>query len=240
VPSLWIVGASREAALDVAAPIECRITITLSCVACCRSDEDDPSGSKYSRMEEDSIQDKERFARWVARQITDVLGTYVQFIFTGSSCRILCSGLSPRKYMAVGWTEGAWEMVPEGKREILTSERRIWHDEQLHSVYFWKGTDGLYITLSFTRFLVYAHNFVFQTKQHFGNWFIRVLRWKGDKHFLSGASEYLAFHTCIWRREQVQFPNHRRPSGSSGTADPRQLELRVTVVPVAHSVSILV
>jgi hypothetical protein len=34
-----------------------------SCFACCRSDEDDPSGSKYSRMEEDSIQDKERFAR---------------------------------------------------------------------------------------------------------------------------------------------------------------------------------
>ncbi|XP_067013436.2 aryl hydrocarbon receptor nuclear translocator homolog isoform X2 [Anabrus simplex] len=28
-----------------------------------RSDEDDPSGSKYSRMEEESIQDKERFAR---------------------------------------------------------------------------------------------------------------------------------------------------------------------------------
>ncbi|GJQ65030.1 tgo, partial [Trypoxylus dichotomus] len=28
-----------------------------------RSDEDDPSGSKYTRMEDDSIQDKERFAR---------------------------------------------------------------------------------------------------------------------------------------------------------------------------------
>nr|CAD7438080.1 unnamed protein product [Timema bartmani] len=28
-----------------------------------RSDEDDPSGSKYTRMEEESIQDKERFAR---------------------------------------------------------------------------------------------------------------------------------------------------------------------------------
>ncbi|XP_018573508.1 aryl hydrocarbon receptor nuclear translocator homolog isoform X2 [Anoplophora glabripennis] len=28
-----------------------------------RSDEDDPSGSKYARMEEDNIQDKERFAR---------------------------------------------------------------------------------------------------------------------------------------------------------------------------------
>ncbi|KAG8338319.1 hypothetical protein J6590_005864 [Homalodisca vitripennis] len=30
-----------------------------------RSDEDDPSGSKYPRMEEDSLQDKERFARAV-------------------------------------------------------------------------------------------------------------------------------------------------------------------------------
>ena len=54
---------SREAALDVAAPTQCWITISLFCVACYRSDEDDPSGSKYSRMEEDSIQDKERFAR---------------------------------------------------------------------------------------------------------------------------------------------------------------------------------
>lgn len=31
----------------------------------CRSDEDDPSGSKYRRMEDDNIQDKERFARYV-------------------------------------------------------------------------------------------------------------------------------------------------------------------------------
>lgn len=29
-----------------------------------RSDEDDGSGGKYTRMEEDNIQDKERFARW--------------------------------------------------------------------------------------------------------------------------------------------------------------------------------
>lgn len=28
-----------------------------------RSDEDDPSGSKYPRLEDDSLQDKERFAR---------------------------------------------------------------------------------------------------------------------------------------------------------------------------------
>ncbi|KYB29571.1 hypothetical protein TcasGA2_TC031478 [Tribolium castaneum] len=28
-----------------------------------RSDEDDPSGNKYTRMEDDTIQDKERFAR---------------------------------------------------------------------------------------------------------------------------------------------------------------------------------
>lgn len=32
---------------------------------CCRSDEDDPSGGKYARMEDDSIQDKERFARYL-------------------------------------------------------------------------------------------------------------------------------------------------------------------------------
>lgn len=31
----------------------------------CRSDEDDASGGKYTRMEEDNIQDKERFARLV-------------------------------------------------------------------------------------------------------------------------------------------------------------------------------
>lgn len=28
-----------------------------------RSDEEDPSGNKYNRMDEDNIQDKERFAR---------------------------------------------------------------------------------------------------------------------------------------------------------------------------------
>ena len=28
-----------------------------------RSDEDDPSGAKYRRMEDDNMQDKERFAR---------------------------------------------------------------------------------------------------------------------------------------------------------------------------------
>lgn len=28
-----------------------------------RSDEEDPSGNKYSRMEDENIQDKERFAR---------------------------------------------------------------------------------------------------------------------------------------------------------------------------------
>lgn len=30
-----------------------------------RSDEEDPSGNKYNRMDDDNIQDKERFARFV-------------------------------------------------------------------------------------------------------------------------------------------------------------------------------
>lgn len=29
----------------------------------CRSDEDDPSGCKYRRLDDDNVQDKERFAR---------------------------------------------------------------------------------------------------------------------------------------------------------------------------------
>lgn len=32
----------------------------------CRSDEDDPSGCKYRRLDDDNVQDKERFARWVS------------------------------------------------------------------------------------------------------------------------------------------------------------------------------
>lgn len=38
-----------------------------------RSDEDDASGGKYTRMEEDNIQDKERFARLFYSMLINML-----------------------------------------------------------------------------------------------------------------------------------------------------------------------
>lgn len=41
-----------------------KLFTNLKIISCLRSDEDDASGGKYARMEEDNIQDKERFARY--------------------------------------------------------------------------------------------------------------------------------------------------------------------------------
>lgn len=39
------------------------ILLIITSVLFCRSDEDDPSGCKYRRLDDDNVQDKERFAR---------------------------------------------------------------------------------------------------------------------------------------------------------------------------------
>lgn len=48
-----------------------------------RSDEEDPSGNKYNRMDDDNIQDKERFARLVFLYILNelIVCTYVFYLF---------------------------------------------------------------------------------------------------------------------------------------------------------------
>lgn len=50
-----------------------------------RSDEEDPSGSKYNRMDDDSIQDKERFARYGFYSLSTILRS-----IETCSCDALC------------------------------------------------------------------------------------------------------------------------------------------------------